>query len=106
MPIWHEAIATHFRSQPMTQSRSQQLQEDTKATLEIASQMVDALYAGLVTRIEVQEQEIDRLRDYIRELEDTIDASSTDILALEELGEKASAADTSKNLSGYTRLVP
>ena len=89
----------------MTQSRKRQLHEDTKATLEIASQMVDALYAKLVTRIEVQQQEIDRLRGYIRELEDTINASGTDILALEELVETTSV-DTSKNLAGYTRLVP
>ena len=77
-------------------SRRKELRDDTLATIEIASEMVRALYAELTAAIEEKDQEISTLRGYIRELESMLDSSGLDYEETDETkGSMPNAADFS-----------
>ena len=59
-------------------NRSEQLRDDTLATLRIASKMIDALTASLQTVIDQQRDEIEDLRQYVTELEACLDCLGLD----------------------------
>lgn len=80
--------------------RSEQLRDDTLATLSIASEMVHAMFQQLQARIAEQQTEIDRLRAFIRDREETVDGS---VLGWDKTNTATTASDTSE-LTGLTRL--
>ena len=80
--------------------RKQQLHDDTLATLDIASEMVTALFANLSATLEEKDREIRRLRQRIAEL--TAQRSNNDAwLDYHEPTPSGLCADTN-DLAGIT----
>ena len=59
-------------------SRCEEIRDDTLATMDIANEMVKALYENLSEVIDKQEAEIQRLTKYVKELEGSIESSCKD----------------------------
>lgn len=83
-------------------SRSEQIREDTVATLNIASEMVHALFGSLSKKLEEQKAEIARLHAHIRELESVDEVPADEWIDYDEC--ETSSNDTT-SLAEDTNLV-